>query len=104
MKENVKTAVRKFKRNEKILLSYWENILKRILVITSSNTTILSFKTLNEIKVKLRYVKWEQYFIEIKTMLVHIPITTLCPGSNPTSNSNEDENIVLANDIETIRI
>ena len=87
-----------------MLLPNWKNTLKLILVITSSNATISLFKNLNEIKVKLRDVKWEQYFIETETKSVDISITTLCPGSNPTNNPNEDENIVLTNDIETVNM
>ena len=67
-------------------------------------TTISSFNSKAIIRGKLEKLKWELYFIETETSSVGIPITTLCPGSNPTNNPNEDDNIVLTNDIETVKI
>ena len=52
----------------------------------------------------LSQLEREQYFIETETTSVNIPITTLCPGSNPTNNPNEDDNKVPTNDIETVNI
>ena len=63
-----------------------------------------SFGSKAIIRAKLEDLKWEQYFIETETTSVDIPITRLCPGSNPINNPNDDGNIVSTNDIETVNI
>ena len=72
--------------------------------ITDDIATNFSFNSKVSIRGKLEKLKREQYFIETETTSVDILITTLCSGSNPTNNPNEDDNIVLTNDIESVDI
>ena len=106
VKINAESGARKAKSigTEKLLLKDWKCILKYILYITDDIATLSSFNSKALIRAKLEDLKWEQYFIETETTVVDIPITTLCPDNNPTDNPNEDDNIVLTNDIETVKI
>ena len=106
MKINAESGARKAKSigSEKLLLKDWKIILKYVLYITDDITTISSFNSKASIRGKLDKLKWEQYFIETEITSVDIPITTSCPGVTPTNNPNEDDNIVLTNDIETVNI
>ena len=90
--------------NEKLLLKDWKSISKYVLYITDDIASISSFNLKASFRGKLDKLKLEQYCIETETTSVDILITTLYPGSNPTNNPNEDDNIVLTNDIETVKI
>ena len=106
VKINAESGARKAKSigSEKLLLKDWKIILKYVLYITDDIATMSSFNSKAIIRAKLEELKWEQYFIETETKSVDIPSTTLCPRSNPTDNPNENDNIVLTNDIETVNI
>ena len=62
MKKHTEVVAGQFKSKKKILLKYWRSTLKRNLLMTSFNESILSFYTKADVMKKLNEIKSEQIF------------------------------------------